>query len=184
MEPRIGSKKASLEMQDEKTRLRVKLGAAEIEYEGGERFLKEEVMPTVEKMLELVQERTELQRSVPAVIHESAANAPLHLPNRSGPSHSTNTIATLLGASTGGDLVIAAAARLILIEAKDTFNRAELLKEMQSATTFYKQTMSNNLTKTLKGLAKEDRLRLVSANTYSLSHKERQTLEQKLVEAG
>ncbi|MBA2125656.1 hypothetical protein DLM45_05385 [Hyphomicrobium methylovorum] len=171
-------------MQDEKTRLRVKLGAAEIEYEGGAQFLKEEVMPTVGRMLELVQERADLQRPAPTMIQANAVEPPLPLANGSKSTHSTNTIATLLNASTGGDLAIAAAARLILVEGRETFTRADLLKEMQSATTFYKQTMSNNLTSTLKTLAKEDRLRLVSASTYSLSHKERQKLEQKLAEAG
>lgn len=171
-------------MQDEKTRLRVKLGAAEIEYEGDAQFLKDEVMPTVGRMLELVQERADLQRPAPTMIQANSVETPLPLPNGSKPSHSTNTIATLLNASTGGDLAIAAAARLILIDGKETVSRSDLLKEMQGATTFYKQTMSNNLTTTLKALAKDDRLRLVGSNTYSLSHKERQTLEQKLAEAG
>ncbi len=42
-------------MSDEKTRFRVKLGAAEIEYEGGPQFLREEIMPKVDKILEMVE---------------------------------------------------------------------------------------------------------------------------------
>jgi hypothetical protein len=170
-------------MQEEKTRLRVKLGAAEIEYEGGAEFLKEEVMPTVGRMLELVQERADLQRSGPAMIHGNALEASLPIANGSKPAHSTNTIASLLNVSSGSDLAIAAAARLILVDGKDTITRAELLKEMQSATTFYKATYSGNLSKALKTLTKDDRLRLVKDNTYSLSQKERQKLEQELAKA-
>lgn len=48
--------------EGEKTKFRVRLGAAEIEYEGGTQFLKEEIMPTVGKILEMVDARTDLQR--------------------------------------------------------------------------------------------------------------------------
>lgn len=54
-------------MSEEKTRLRVKLGAAEIEYEGGTQFLKDEIMPTVGKILEMVEARADLQRSHPVL---------------------------------------------------------------------------------------------------------------------
>lgn len=164
------------------TKLRVKLGAAEIDYEGGTDFLKEEVMPTIGKILEMVQERTDLQKVPSAVV----AEAPARIPMRSavGGAQSTNTIATLLQAKTGGDVAIAAAAKLSLYDGKETPTRSEILQEMQTATTFYKVTMSKNLSNILKQLAKEDRLRLVAKDTYSLSQKERQSLEQKLAEAG
>ena len=141
-------------------------------------------MPTVVRSLELVQERTDLQRPAHMMIQAPGKDAvSLPLSNGCKVVHSTNTIAALLEASTGSDLIIAAAARLILIDGKDTVTRTELLKEMQGAMTFYKQTMSNNLSASLKALAKDDRLRLIGANTYALSQKERQKLEPKLAEA-
>jgi hypothetical protein len=172
-----------MDQNQEKTKLRVRLGAAEIEYEGGTQFLKDEVMPTVGKILSMVQDRADLQRPLPAITQVDGVPV-IVPPSAAGQSgHSTNTIATLIQAKTGGDLVIAAAARLILVEGKESATRAELLDEMRSAKTFYKTTMNNNLTKTLKHLAKEDRLRLVGNNMYALSQKERQTLEQKLAQA-
>jgi hypothetical protein len=54
-------------MSDERTHFRVKLGAAEIEYEGGTRFLKEDIMPTVDKILRMVESRAELQRPMPTL---------------------------------------------------------------------------------------------------------------------
>jgi hypothetical protein len=83
-------------MEEEKTRLRVKLGAAEIEYEGGTDFLKDEVMPTVSKILEMVETRADLQRSPPPLQIERAAQEVTSLPSGNNEDHSTNTIATLL----------------------------------------------------------------------------------------
>ena len=50
-------------MNEHNARLRVKLGGAEIEYEGREQFLKEEVMPTVvAKIFGLAQTQSELRQ--------------------------------------------------------------------------------------------------------------------------
>lgn len=168
-------------MQEEKTKFRVKLGAAEIEFEGDAQFLKNEIMPTVGKMLEMVQDRVDLQRPMTTIAQPvDVQNPPLQIPDSSRLSLSTNTIATLLNVASGPDLAIAASARLTLVNGKDTITRAEILKEMQTATSFYKQTMRSNLSNSLKALAKEDRLRVVATDTYALSNKERQILEQEL----
>lgn len=173
-------------MQEDKTKFRVKLGSAEIEFEGDAQVLKDQIMPTVGKMLEMVQDRVDLRQpiTVPAIAPpvDSQKPAALQIPSSLATSLSTNTIATILNASTGPDLAIAASARLNLIDGRDAITRAEILREMQSATSFYKQTMSKNLSQSLKSLAKEDRLRMVAADTYALSSKERHTLEQKLAE--
>lgn len=171
-------------MTDDKTKFRIKLGAAEIEYEGSADALKEVVMPAVSRMLELVQDHADLQRPITTI--QSDVAAPVALPVAHQPKASaltTNTIATKLGASTATDLAIAASARLILFDGRETFTRDELLKEMKAAPTFYKATMSNNLSSTLKTLTKADRLRLVAADTFSLSSQEKQQLESKLAEA-
>jgi hypothetical protein len=55
---------------------------------------------------------------------------------------------------------------------------------MRTAPAHFKETFVNNLSKYLTGLTKADRLRLVAADTYALSSKERQDLETKLAEAG
>lgn len=153
------------------TRLRVKLGAAEIEYEGESGFLKDEVMPTVSKMLAMVESRSDLQKSPPAVAADN-----LLASSDSGAvldhSLSTSTIATKLKANSSGELAIAAAAHLTLVQGRGRITRQELLDEMKSATSFYKSSFNNNLTNTLKTLVRKDRLRLVSADTYALSAKE------------
>jgi len=93
---------------------------------------------------------------------------------------STDTIATIVGASSGPDLVIAAAAHLHFSEGKSTFTRRELITQMRSAPSHYKATFLNNLSSYLTGLTRADRLRLSGTDIYALSNRERQNLEAKL----
>lgn len=98
-------------------------------------------------------------------------------------SASTDTIANLIGARSGPDLILAAAAHLHFSQNKQTFTRQDIVQEMRSAPGHFKETFVNNLSKYLVGLTKVDRLRLVGAHTYALSNKERQGLEAKLANA-
>lgn len=97
---------------------------------------------------------------------------------------STDTIATVLGAQSGPDIIIAAAAHLHFVQGKQRFSRQELTAEMRTAPAHFKETFVNNLSKYLMGLTKGDRLRLVASDTYAISSKERQALESKLADAG
>jgi hypothetical protein len=102
----------------------------------------------------------------------------------SGLDLSTDTIATVLGAKSGTDLIIAAAANLHFVQGKQKFSRQQLTAEMRTAPAHFKETFLNNLSKYLTGLTKSDRLRLVASDTYAISSKERQELEAKLISAG
>lgn len=97
---------------------------------------------------------------------------------------STDTIANVLGAKSGSDLIMAAAANLYFVKGKQKFTRQELTAEMRTAPAHYKETFLNNLSKYLTALTRIDRLRLVASDTYAISSKERQELEAKLTEAG
>jgi hypothetical protein len=97
--------------------------------------------------------------------------------------YSTDTIATLIGAKSGPDLILAAAGHLHFAQGKPKFTRQELTTEMRSAPAHFKETFVNNLSTYLTGLTKADRLRLVGAHTYALSSKERQDLEARLAHA-
>jgi hypothetical protein len=97
---------------------------------------------------------------------------------------STDTIATVLGAKSGPDLIIAAAANLHFVQGTQRFSRQQLTAEMRTAPAHFKDTFLNNLSKYLTGLTKSDRLRLVASDTYAISSKERHELETKLASAG
>ena len=98
-------------------------------------------------------------------------------------NYTTDTIATLIGATSGPDLIIAAAAHLHFTQGKATFTRHELTVQMRSAPSHFKSTFVNNLSAYLAGLTRADRLRLLGNDTYALSNRERQELESRLAAA-
>jgi hypothetical protein len=171
------------QVDNDRTRLRVKLGAAEIEYEGGTQFLKDEIMPTVGKIIDMVESRADLQRTAPPLQIERTAEPVSALPAGNSLDHSTNTIATLLGAKTANDLAFAAAGHLALVQKRERMMRGEILAEMKGATSFYKSTYRGNLSAALKALVKADLFRLVADDTYALSNKARKELEAALAKA-
>jgi len=97
-------------------------------------------------------------------------------------AETTATIAAKLGCKVGAgkDVITAAAARLTLVANKESFTRAELLEEAKTATGYYKKTVANNLSNTLKELVKVGELSEISSGTYSLSATKRQELEKRL----
>lgn len=171
-----------------KTRLRVKLGAAEIEYEGGAASLEKLVMPTVAKMIQMVESHVDLQRpSAPLRIDTVAAKpTPAAVPANDVYEHSTNTIAVSMNAKTATDLATAACAHLALVKKKECFTRKEILEEMKNAPSFYTTNMASNHTKTLATLTEGKRLLLVDAqqHIYALSNTEKTRLERVLAEIG
>ena len=164
-------------MSNETAKIRLKMGQFEIEYEGKESFLKDELLNLTEKVLSLYAENKELIPAEPAAQLSSVAGA-----QGNGLEHSTNTIAAHLKASTGPDLAIAAAAHLALVKRKDKFTRKEINDEMKEATTYYKDSMSSNLSKSLNTLVKDKWLNQVAKGSYALSAHEKKSLEAKLAE--
>jgi len=169
-------------MTEEKTKLRIKLGGSELEYEGGSQFLKDEVMPMITRIIDLVGDRPELK--APAQVIEVIEGAPIQLPSHATAGRlSTTTIAARLKAKGAADLAIAAAAHLTLAANKTQVTRPEILAQMKGASSFYKSTMNNNLTNTLQTLVKAGRLLHVEGETYALAHGERTALEERLAQA-
>jgi hypothetical protein len=165
-------------MSGERTKLRVKLGAAEIEYEGGTEFLKLEVMPTIGKMLQLVETEADLRKpqlQLPSDVKRTDIAVPQSFSGIE--ALSTNTLAVMFSAESATDLAIVAAARLIMFGDSAAVNRQQILDEMRTAPAYFKKSYVNNHSNTLRILVKADRLRLVANDSYTLSPKERKTIE-------
>ncbi len=166
-----------------KTRLRVKLGAAEIEYEGGAATLEKVIMPTVARMIDMVESHADLQGPhAPIQIEQSKTPAPQLASNSY--DHSSNTIAVSMNASSASELTIAACAHLVFVKKKERFSRKEMLNEMRGAPSFFNSNMPGNHTKTLATLVDNRRLHLVDAQNmlFALSNDERRNLEQVLAQ--
>ena len=162
---------------NERVRLHVKVGWLQVEYEGAASHISEEVTGLVDHVLSTRnQETSAIPIENPRVDNandvEQQAQTPVIL--------STSTIATILGAETGSELALAAAAKISLMDGREELKRQAILDEMRLAPAFYKKTFSNNLTKSLGRLVKQDRLRLTGPEVYAISAKEKASLKQKL----
>jgi hypothetical protein len=137
-------------------------------------------------LLDTVKELLELQKQYPIVARgaRSKGESEEALDAGSGGTfeHSTETIANLLDAKTGSDLIIAAAAHLHFVKGKRKFTKREIIAEMRTATGHYKKSYHGNLTASLNTLKKQDQLRPFGNDTYSLSTKKAQELEAQLAE--
>lgn len=163
------------------SKLRIKLGQVEFEYEGEAEFSQESIKDLFSHMESLFS--TAIARGL-----EPAPSPPGDFGENSSASGAgdppvnlhPNTIATRLGVSSGPDLALAAAAYLQISLGKPSFSRKELLEEMKSATTYYKQTMSSNLTSTIETHIKTKKFNQIGQNVYSLHATELHSLREKI----
>lgn len=154
------------------TKIKIRIGAIEIEYEGPEAFLKEELPALVTALATLhktaVKDKLEQEEEHEETKDKKKGNV-VQL--------STNSIAAKLKVTSGSELVMAAAARLALGLGKATFSRKDITKEMKTATSYHKKTYLNNLTKSINGLVTGQKLLEQSQGIYALHAEERKRLE-------
>ena len=157
------------------SKIKIKVGHVEVEFEGSEEFLSKE-------LLALLKSVSSIYTSTPPMIPESviSQSQPVTIPS-TPIQMTTNSIAAKLSVKSGTDLIIAAAANLTLVKGAPTFSRQEILKEMQTASSYYKKTFCANLSKYLKAITVDGRLIENSTNAFALSAKTRADLESKLV---
>jgi hypothetical protein len=168
------------------SKIKIKLGAIEVEYEGSETFLKEELPQLLSAVSELY---SKAHASGAASL--SGIGAP-HQPVASSSSGTgaaqkpkleatTGSIAAKLAAKSGPELILAAAARLTFVSQTPTFARQKLIDEMKTASAYYKATYLNNLTSYLNGLVKDGKLNEPSQGNYALTASSLKDLEGRLV---
>jgi hypothetical protein len=159
------------------SKIRIKMGPIEVEYEGSEAFLKEELPELLKAVSEL---------------HKTGARNCLEIPHaaeaepvQSRPvdgqrlQMTTANIATRLSTKTGTDLIIAACAKLSLVDNKDKYTRTEILTEMKNASSYYKKTFAKNMTPYLKTLT-GSKLNEITSDTYALRAETLRDLQAKL----
>jgi hypothetical protein len=156
------------------SKIKIKLGPIEVEYEGSEEFLKKELP-------ELLTAISRLYQETGVVLNETPVVAPTPTEKNIAPLvGTTGTIAAKLKASSGSDLALAASAKMMLGDSFPSFTRDQLLREMKTATSYYRKSYSNNLTKILNQLVKSGKLVETASNTYALGANTKNELEAQL----
>ena len=154
------------------SKIKIKLGPVEVEYEGSEAFLKKELP-------ELIKTIITLSKSSDINIDDTGEEIEVKKGHGKQVQLSTASIAAKLSAKSGPDLILAAAAHLTLSKQTEVFTRKQLLTEMKSAVGYFKTTHRNNLSKYIKSLLK-DKLNEPSSGHFSLTAKARKELEARL----
>lgn len=160
-------------MNSESVRLRIRVDSLEIDYQGDPTFLQEHLFALLEKVASFQTKQEQSVLNVPSTSHNGGDSSDRIEPDV---DHTTSSIASRLSVKSGPDLIVAAAAKLTLVDKQNRFSRASLLSEMQTATSYYKGSYNNNLSSYLKRLEKADRLRRGPKDLFALSPSELKTL--------
>lgn len=163
------------------SKIKIRVGAIEVEYEGSEAFLKEELPALLAAVSKLHNENA--GRSGGDEQGDANANGKKPSTNGGPIKGTTGTYAAKLDCKSGTDLLVAAAAHLTFDAEQEKFSRKDLLAAAKTASNYYKRTVSNNLTKYLGILVADDSLREIGSGIYSLSAAKKKALESQLAEA-
>lgn len=150
------------------SKIKIKLGPIEVEYEGSEDFLKVELPALLSAVAELYQK----SNIAPTNLSDLALPSeppPLASRNTGQLQMTTGAIAARLQVNSGSELVLAAAAHLSLVKGLPFFSRKALIDEMRSATAYFKQSYIGNLSAALNTLTKNSKLNEPSKNNYALT---------------
>jgi hypothetical protein len=142
--------------------IKIKFGPVEIEYEGDEKFSKDEISQMLVKISDLLKDPN-IKKSLNVTSDPAKTDKP-----GSDFKGTVATFAAKLGGSSGPELAIATAAQLTIGEGFGTFTREQLLNGMRTASGYYKESYNKNLSSSLNSLIKAGKLKETVKGTYSL----------------
>ena len=159
------------------SKIRIKVGSTEIEFEGSEDYMRQELPALVELLSEIASTDVDedADENEAAELVQASGD-----PNKQRLELTTNTIAAKLGAKTGTDLALAACAHICLVKGVDSFNRKHIFGEMKLATNYYKKSYGGNLSIYLKSLVTNSKILETAEDTYALHATEKANLEKRL----
>ena len=157
------------------SKIRIKMGPLEVDYDGSEEFLKEELPNLLSSLSTLYKER--------GVKNEGSNGGEERSPGdveRNSIEGTTATVASKLNVKTGPELILAACAHLTFVKGSDTFTRTQIYDECKSATAYFSESTRKNFSAYLKNLVKAGKLIERARDTYALPADERKALETQL----
>lgn len=149
-------------MTELSSKIRLKVGEVEVEYEGDISELKEHLA----ELLKTVSEINVPERAWPAAAEVDMQDAAPIKGKKTALEGTTNSIASSISCNSGSDLIKAASLQLTLVQGKEKFTRQELIAEMKTST-YHKSTYVGNMSSYLKNLFK-DFLNEASKDTFSI----------------
>jgi hypothetical protein len=160
------------------SKIRIKMGAVEVECEGSEQFLTKELPEILGAVSKLYSE----SGVGAAEEKQQAAGNPGQPPDGVNGTviGTTATIAGKLNCSSGADLIIAAAAHLTFVSKMVEFPRKDLLAQTKGASGYYNENIAKNFTNYVNARVKAGELLESKPGHYTLNAAKKAELGTKL----
>jgi hypothetical protein len=161
------------------SKLRIKAGAFELDYDGTDEFIKHDLLGLISSVSNIV---TKSGLAIETDTDEDKGS-PKKKKSASGEKLtqlSTGSIASKLKIESGPDLIIAACAHLNFEKGEAACKRPEIVAQMKTATSYYKKSYLANLTSYLIRLVKAGKLVEGSTGEYALKAEYAQKLKEQL----
>jgi hypothetical protein len=150
------------------SKIRIKNGTMEVEYEGTDEFIKNELLKLVSSVSELSKKSDQSSQGEGEKKLKGKGQED-EKPKDAKSYGTTANIAGKLNCESGPDLVIAACAYLTFAEGKSSFTRQQIIDQMKPAAPYYKVSYIHNLSSYLNRLRETGKLHEASTGVYSLS---------------
>lgn len=138
------------------TKLRIRVGSVEVDYEGPEEFIKSDLMGLIKAVSELRGSSTDEGNEGEGEPGEAGAT-----------DSSVSTVAQKMGVTKGPDLIVAAG-YILSGGGKKSFEKKALRETIKTAQGFYKATYGDNFDAYVARLVKKGRLSHVGGNSYGM----------------
>lgn len=160
------------------TKVRVKFGILEVDYEGDGAFVRD-------GLLDLITDVVKLSKLVPAAPSAVIPREPSSRVDQPRASAGTgdltiSTIAAHLQPDGPQELILCAFAKLQIVDGMPKVERTEIGREMKQATAYYKSSMGSNYPRDLGRMVKAKKINELSSGVYSLTAASKLELESKI----
>ncbi|MGD1903065.1 MAG: hypothetical protein ACFB9N_12600 [Geitlerinemataceae cyanobacterium] len=161
----------------EKSKIKIKLGNIELDFEGTEEYIRDDLPQLLDLILkysgsEILPSDDDESEEEELIPDNNSGSAKIQM--------TTTSIATKLNVKKGTQLVLAACAHISLVKSVEVFERSNILSEMKTASGYYKETYSKNLTASLTTLMKAGKIIERSQDQYALSAEYKSQVERQL----
>ena len=129
-------------------KIRIKIGSVKLSYEGEPSFLEDGLEGVLTKL-------NQISEITPDGILEKNNASSLSINKNYDKKISTEAIVNHAGVKNGPGLAICAMAQIEIIQGNDSSSSSEISRQMESVKNYYKKSMKNNISATLKRLSKK-----------------------------
>lgn len=161
------------------SRIRIRVGDCEIEYEGDDGFAREGVLALLKEAMLVAPPKLRQKTAIGGAADQAAS-----FQSKPSSGLTISTIAAHLNPDGTQDLAMCALAKLQLIDGKQHADKTEIWETMRGATGYFKSSMAKNFPRDLGRMVRGKKINEVGAHVYALTAGSAKDLEAKIADIG